>query len=154
SPVENALQSEREAECVSHFAIVETERLFVEVAEQMERFDGNVGALDGALQETPEVLKAVSVDRAVHVGFGMVNDLVNVAALSHTVIGAQGIGVEARAIFDVLRDDGFQLMFLPIGDDLEAHSRAAVVLPVTFQESHHGDLANHGTALRDAKPTT
>ena len=42
--------------------IVVTERLFVKIAEQMERFNGNVGATKTALQKTPEVLKAVGVN--------------------------------------------------------------------------------------------
>ena len=62
--------------------VVEAKRLFVQVAEQMERFDAHVGALHGALQERPEVLQAVGVDLPVHVGFGVVDDVVDVAALS------------------------------------------------------------------------
>jgi len=45
--------------------MVETERLFVKIAEQMERFDRHVGALDGALQEIPEVLQPVGVDLSI-----------------------------------------------------------------------------------------
>jgi hypothetical protein len=40
-------------------AIIETERSLVDVAKQMERFDRNTGAGDGALQQRPEILKAV-----------------------------------------------------------------------------------------------
>ena len=39
------------------FAVVEAERLLIEVAEQMERFDATRRCLDGALQEAPEVFQ-------------------------------------------------------------------------------------------------
>src|SRR5262245_32066515 len=131
--------------------MVKAERLFVEVAEQMERFDGNVGALDGALQETPKILQAVGMNLFVHVGFRVVNDAVDVSALSHPVIRAKRVSVETGAGFDVLRDDGFQLMLLPVGDDLEPNLRATVVFPMPFEQAHYGDFANHGTRLRNAE---
>ena len=62
SLVEYALERERETHGVSTLAVVETEGLLVEVAEEMERFDRHVGALEGSLQETPEVLQAVDVN--------------------------------------------------------------------------------------------
>lgn len=55
---------------------IEAERLFIEVAEQMERLDTHIGALDPALQEAPEVLNAVGMDIPAHVGFGVIDDLV------------------------------------------------------------------------------
>ena len=60
------------------FAFVESERLLIEVAKQIERFNRDVGALDGAFQETPEVLAPVGMDFAVHVGFGVVDHVVGV----------------------------------------------------------------------------
>jgi len=62
---DDALESEREAEGVIATAIVEPESLLVKVPEQVERFDRYVGALDGPLQERPEVLATVGVDVAV-----------------------------------------------------------------------------------------
>lgn len=41
-----------------------------------ERLDADVRSGEGALQETPEMLDPVRVDVAIHVPFGMVNDLV------------------------------------------------------------------------------
>ena len=43
----------------------------------MERFNRHVGALDGPLQETPEVLQAISVNLSLHVLFGMVDHAVD-----------------------------------------------------------------------------
>src|SRR5438309_7922820 len=41
---------------------------------------------DLTLQARPEVFEAIGVDRAVHVGFGVVDHRVNVPALAHAVI--------------------------------------------------------------------
>src|ERR1051326_408486 len=74
----------------------------------MERLDTNVRALDGAFQETPEVLQAVRVDRAIDIGFGVVNHFVSV--LVKAVIGLQRIGVKFRSGLHVLADDFVKLM--------------------------------------------
>ena len=42
----------------------------------MKRLNTDISALDGPFQESPEVLHEVRVNRAVHVGYGMINDLV------------------------------------------------------------------------------
>ena len=66
----------RKALAVIHvFAIVETEHLFVKVTEKMKRFHANVGSVNSALQQTPEVLQAVGVNLSVYVLLGMVDHL-------------------------------------------------------------------------------
>src|SRR5258705_250028 len=87
----------------------------------MERLNAHVGSFQGTLQETPEVFEPVGVDLSVHVCLGMVNDAVNVATLSHPVIGAERIGVESRTGFNVFSDDLLKLMFLAVGNDLGPH---------------------------------
>jgi hypothetical protein len=57
----------KEPSRIGRLAIIETVRLFVAVAIKTERFDRHVGAFDGALQEAPEVLQTVAVNRSVHV---------------------------------------------------------------------------------------
>jgi hypothetical protein len=47
----------KEPQSIIQLAGVEPEGLFVQIAEQMEGFDADVGSLDGPLQETPEVVK-------------------------------------------------------------------------------------------------
>ena len=44
------------------FPVIEPEHLFVEIAEQVKRLDAHVGAVQAALQQTPEILAAVRVD--------------------------------------------------------------------------------------------
>jgi hypothetical protein len=55
--------------------VVEPASLFVDVAEQMERFNADIGSVQRPLQQTPEVLHPVSVDIAVGVLNSMVDDL-------------------------------------------------------------------------------
>src|SRR5712692_3308662 len=69
------------------------ESLFVKVAEQMERFDADVGSMNTTLQERPEVFHGVSVNGPVHVGDRVVNNLVRVLA-SQSVIGTEIVAVE------------------------------------------------------------
>src|SRR4051794_10464016 len=57
--------------------VVESVYLLIEVAEQMERFNRNVGALNATLQQAPEVLQPVGVDLPLGVAFGVVNDLMD-----------------------------------------------------------------------------
>ena len=60
---------------VAHWqSVVKAERLFVNIAEQVKRFDRNIGSADGPFQETPEVLHAIGVDVAVHERGKMVHD--------------------------------------------------------------------------------
>ena len=75
----------RHAETVGvvHVApMVETERLFIQIPEQVERLHADVSSLESTLEQGPEILAAVRVDGAIDVGFGVVDDLVDVAALS------------------------------------------------------------------------
>ena len=81
----------------NHFAVsvlarVKPERLFVNVAEEMERFHGHIGAVNPALQQTPKVLKPIGVNVAVHIGFQVVHDLVFVL-VGHSPRGAEFVGM-------------------------------------------------------------
>jgi len=57
-------------------AVVVAKHLFVEVTEEMELFDANVGSLESALEQAPEVFESVGVNATVNVPFRMVNDFV------------------------------------------------------------------------------
>src|ERR1035437_2423995 len=110
-------------------AIVVAESLLVQITEKMERLDANVSAINAALQQAPEVFKAVGVDAPVHVLHGMIDNLVRVFTLK-SFIGEQGISVESRASFDVLSDFRLQFFFLAAGN----HSSAD--LSATFENTH------------------
>jgi hypothetical protein len=101
---EDLRRSQFEAvEIVHVFTVVVAESLFVQIAEKMEWFDRNVGAANAALQERPEILKGVGVDVAIHVGYGVVNDLMRILAFE-PIVGKQRIGIKRRTRFNVLAD--------------------------------------------------
>ena len=83
--------------------------LFVNVAEQVEWLDADVGSVQATLQETPEVFHSVGVNVSVHVFDRVIDDSVPVVGLK-PVIGFQFIGEDCRASFDVLTN--LRLKFL------------------------------------------
>ncbi len=62
--------------------IVVTKAMLIEVAKQMEWLNANVGSADTALEQAPEVLKAVGVDAAIDVLNSMVYNLVSILPAS------------------------------------------------------------------------
>ena len=81
----------------------------------MERLDADVGSADAALQQRPEVLQAVGVNLAVHVRYGVVDDLMRVVGFQ-PFVRQQRIGVERGTGFNVLSDFGLKRAFLPVRD--------------------------------------
>ena len=75
-PPVNPFAGKQESICVGSAALVESERLFVEIPEQVERLNADVGSSDGALEQAPEIFKAVRVNIALRVANRMVNRLV------------------------------------------------------------------------------
>lgn len=57
------------------FPVVEPERLFVNVTEQVIGFHAHVGAVDPTLQKRPKILASVSVNLPVHVSNRMIDHL-------------------------------------------------------------------------------
>src|SRR5438034_3035467 len=97
----------------------------------MEWLDTDVGSMKPALQKAPEVFESVGMNRAVHVGHGMIDDLVRVFPFQ-SVIGFQFIAVERRASFHMLFHFALQSLFLP---PLDYHGTD---LSAPFQDSHNG----------------
>ena len=79
--VDDAFERERESIGIIHHAVVEPERLFVEVAVQVEGLDRDVGAAEPTLEQRPEVLDAVYVAVARDVLDRVVDNLVLVDLL-------------------------------------------------------------------------
>src|SRR5579885_165018 len=90
-----------EALSVTHLPIVVAERLFVDIAEQLERFDAHVGAVQSAFQQAPEVFHGVGVDFAVRVLDRVVDDGVLVVFIQ-AVVGKKFIAENRRSSLDVL----------------------------------------------------
>lgn len=75
-------------------------------SEQVERLDGDVGAVQAPLEQRPAVLDAGDVDLAVDVPLGVVDDLVVVVA-GQPDLGLECVAVDRSALFEVLADPGF-----------------------------------------------
>jgi hypothetical protein len=67
----------------------------------MERFHADVGAIESALQQRPEVLKAVGVNSTIHLFQSMIDHLISVIAIQ-TRVAKHYIGVELSTIVDAL----------------------------------------------------
>src|SRR5688572_13262284 len=98
----------------------------------MERFDGDIRALDGPLQEAPEVFAAVGVDLPVHVFLGVVDKFVGVIALK-SAIRQERIGVDVGANFYVLTNVGLEAASLESAKNFHPNL-ADAVLAVPIQQ--------------------
>ncbi len=108
----------------------------------MEGFDAYVGSTDAALQQRPEVLKAVGVDASVDVLDGVIDHLMRVVGCK-PLIGEQVIRIESRTCLNVLADLSLKDMLATAGDDGGAD------LPTTLKDAHDGDLV-FGSGAGDA----
>lgn len=110
--------SEREnetARVVQSLAIVESETLLVQVSEQVERLDRNIGSVNAALQQTPKVFHIVRMNVALDIRNRMVNNLMSVVT-RQPAIGKQRIGVESRTRFNMLSDFRLKRFTFPARD--------------------------------------
>src|SRR5665213_1139572 len=118
---------------IVHLPIVVAERLFINVAEQVERFHADIGSLQAAFQETPEVLHAVSVDLPIHVSLSVINDRMGVFV--QTVIGQKLVSVDSRARFHMLAHVLLNSLLASVRNDGSAD------LAVTLKNSGDDGLA-------------
>jgi hypothetical protein len=147
---DDALEGEREAGGVGATALVEPEALLVQVAEQVERLDGYVGAFDGALQEAPEVLAAIGMHVPVNVALGVVDHVMGVVRVQPGV-GQEGVSVESRAGLNVVADVTLNVTALEAAENLGPHG-AVPVLAVTCEQAHDDGLASDGATALDVQP--
>jgi hypothetical protein len=129
SLADDAIYCDAEPFSVGQFAIVVAICLLVQIAEQVEWFDAYVCAIDTALQQAPEIFKAVCMDVAFYILNGMVNYLMRVVA-SEPVIGQERIGVESGTCFDMIPDFCLKRLLLAIRNHDGAY------LPATLKNSH------------------
>src|SRR5579862_6327734 len=133
SPAHRLREHQQEPAQIAPVALVEREGSLVEIPEQVERLDADVGALQAPLKERPEVLDAVRVDCPIDVLAGVIDDGMGVVAVE-PAIRAQSIGVDVRAGEDVLPDEGLQGRASAVGDDLRLDA------PATGENADDGDL--------------
>src|SRR6266849_2368393 len=125
-------------------AIVEAKHLFVYVAEQVERLYGNVRTLQSALEQAPEILKAVCVDLPLDVAFRMVNRLVNEVLIVKALIGHESIGIDRALGCDMSTDFRLQMMLAASRDDVRVN------LPAAFQNADYWCLVFYSAFGNDA----
>src|SRR5665213_625339 len=97
-------------------SFVIAERLLIEVSEQMERLNTHIGTAHRSLKQAPEVLHAVRVDIAIHVSFGVVDNLVSVLR-AKAVIGKVFIGHQVRPFADMRPDFTLKNILAAIWND-------------------------------------
>src|SRR5262249_32135767 len=68
-------------------AILETEFLLVQVAEQMKRLNRNIRAMNATLKQPPEILRALRVNLSLHVLYRVINNSLVVIVLKAGVSG-------------------------------------------------------------------
>jgi|HubBroStandDraft_1064217.scaffolds.fasta_scaffold22605_3 hypothetical protein len=101
------------------------ERLFVQVPKQVERLYADIGSMQSALQQTPEVLHRVRVDVAVHVLNSVVDNGVLVVVLQ-PVVRLQGIAENSGPGFNAVLNDWLEL-FLGTGSDMSGDNITATL---------------------------
>ncbi len=99
----------------------------------MKRFHANVGSADTALEQAPEVLKAIRVNSPVNVLNGVVHNLVGVVS-GQSFIRAQRVGVQRGSCFDMLADFRLQSVLLAVRHDRGTN------LPTALKDSHDSRL--------------
>src|SRR5260370_9788540 len=100
----------------------------------MKRFDAYIGALESALQKTPEVLKAICVNLSIHVGNGMVNHLVVIIS-NESLVGRQSISEQRGSGRYVLSHFGLEWLLLAACNNLCMDSSAP------FRKTQHRSLS-------------
>ena len=106
----------------------------------MKRFHTNIRALDGSLQEALKVLQAIRVNRAINVGFGVVNHFGRI--LVKAIIRLQRIGVEFRTRRNVLANRTVKVM-LPA----RAYNRGTNLACLTVEQTKHNRTAHRSTPV-------
>lgn len=141
----NLLHRPNEPLSVVVLALVEAEGLFVQIPEQVEWLHAHVGATDGPLEQRPEVFHPVRVDLALGVALGVIDDVVRVIR-AQVVVAFQIVGVDARAVLDLIDDPRHEFLALGAWHDGRSHPGLALAW-VTLQEAHHGHLAGPGVII-------
>jgi hypothetical protein len=126
-----------EPNAIVGLAGVEAHGFLVDVAEEVEGLDADVGSVDSALQEAPKVLQSIRVDLAVNVLYRMIDHLM--LELVKAAVGLQGIRVECCPGFDVLPDFGLKRFLFAIRNHSGADGAVLSIL-AAFEDSHNCGL--------------
>ena len=115
--------------------IVEAERLLINIAEQVEGLNADVGSMQPALQQAPKVLHRVGVDILPNVFNRMIDNLMLVI-VSKSLIRLQRIAIESRSRFHFFFHERLQGLLTAIIDHAGANlatafkEAATIALPI------------------------
>ena len=132
SASDNLFHYSNETLRVRGLAVVVAKCLFIDIAEQVERLNADVRAMQATLQETPEVFHRVGVDLAVHVLHGVVDDGVLIVVFK-SVIGLQFIGEDRGPGFNMFTHLFLQFRFASVVYNHRTHVSVAL-----HHAKHHG----------------
>ncbi len=145
---DNALQRLNESALVVVFALVESERLFIAVSEQMKRLDVYIRPFQGAFEKRPEILQPVSMDLALGVAFQVVNDLA-VIILFQIIIGYERIRAYRCACSNMFANVAAKLWPTSILNNFQNNARELVAAPA-FKDALHGCFLDTSVANASA----
>src|SRR6266576_3846766 len=129
-------------------SVIEPMDLFVKVRGDVERVNADVGALDGALQERPEVFKTVGVDLPLDIAMGVVHDLMLIHFLQ-ALVGPEGVSKERRPQLHLLADLLLQILFANAAHDRCRNARLLLSL-AALQHPEHGNLVHAASPTHNA----
>ena len=114
-------------------AVIVAKHLLVEITEKVKRLHADIGSIDPTLQEAPEVLDAVSVDVIPDVGFGVVDNHVDVN-FAQALVGTQCIAVKRSSDFYIGLNMLLQHFLLAVPD------HGTPELSAALQQAHNGSF--------------
>ena len=138
-------QDATETASVVDLPLIVTIDLLVDVAVQVNRRDGDVGSLEGAFQQAPEVLDAVGVDATDDVLVDVVDGGVEVVQ-GEPAVGGGGVSVNVGVEFNIAANGSLKGVIVSVGDD------ASPDLTATLQKALHNRLTHWAAATYSFRP--
>jgi hypothetical protein len=83
------------------FALIKSERLFIQIPEQMKRLNVYIRSVQRAFEKRPEVFQAIRMDVTYCIANGMVDNATLVIAFK-IVVRHKCVGADRRTLFDML----------------------------------------------------
>src|SRR5207247_3799736 len=125
--------------------IVESERLLINIAEQMKRLYGNISSTKATLQQRPEILYALHVNLSVNVLLKVVHELMIVFRFE-IVVASKLISHNCRAGFNKIAHGSMHSGILAISD----HSGFDLSAALKCSDDHSLAVsAFHSNAIAD-----
>lgn len=100
------------------------ERLLIDIPEQVIGFDADIGSVDRAFEQAPEVLHTVRVDATVNIALSVIDDLM--LKFGKVVIGLQFVREQAGTGLYIVANHLFKFRFTAILDYLSANFATAL----------------------------